>query len=73
MEQSGRRKKRSTTDPNYLTTETQFSLSVVSTEVYNTPPRLISPTSITMEEDEGIRKNTGISVIYCILKWFRSY
>jgi len=54
VEQSGNRKRRSTTDPNYLTTETQFSLSSVSTVVYNTPPRLVSPTSITMEEDEGI-------------------
>ena len=54
MEQSGKRKRRSTTDPNYLTTETQFSLSSVSTVVYNKPPRLVSPTSLTMEEDEGM-------------------
>jgi len=54
VEQTGKRRRTSTTDPNYLTTETQFSLSSVSTVVYNAPPRLVSPTSITMEEDEGI-------------------
>ncbi|VDI27589.1 Hypothetical predicted protein, partial [Mytilus galloprovincialis] len=47
------RRKRSTTDPNYLSSESQFSMSVVTTSVYNTPPRLVSPDTVTMAEDEG--------------------
>lgn len=47
------RKKRSTSQPMYLSEETQFSLSIVSTTIYNTPPRLVSPEIVTMEEDSG--------------------
>ncbi|VDI54125.1 Hypothetical predicted protein [Mytilus galloprovincialis] len=47
------RKKRSTSQPEYLSQETQFSLSVVSTTIINTPPRLVSPENVTMEEDSG--------------------
>lgn len=37
----------------YLSEETQFSLSIVSTTIYNTPPRLVSLEIVTMEEDSG--------------------
>ncbi|CAC5409205.1 unnamed protein product [Mytilus coruscus] len=47
------RKKRSTSQLEYLSQETQFSLSVVSTTIINTPPRLVSPENVTMEEDSG--------------------
>ncbi|VDI54122.1 Hypothetical predicted protein [Mytilus galloprovincialis] len=42
---------RSTSQPEYLSQETQYSLSVVSTTIINTPPRLVNPENVTMEED----------------------
>ncbi|VDI50948.1 Hypothetical predicted protein, partial [Mytilus galloprovincialis] len=47
------RKKRSIEETEFFTQETQFSLSIVSTSIYNTPPELISPDAIMMEEDSG--------------------
>ena len=55
-DKSTSRKKRSTIQPDYYTEETQFSLSWVSTSIYNTAPRLTGPVTVTMTEDEGIYK-----------------
>jgi hypothetical protein len=53
--QVSNRKKRSTDLPNvYLSTETQFIMVSLSKKIYNSPPRLVSPDNITMEEDEGM-------------------
>ena len=53
--QLSNRKRRSTDLPNvYLSSETQFIMVSLSKGIYNSPPRLVSPDNVTMEEDEGI-------------------